>query len=128
MYRNAKLSRKWEKLSTLPQLRASIFCVSKNFGVRFGKNFHAHKSENKILLDLPYFFCTREKQPWCEFAEDAETGTAVTFLRQYAKKYDMVIVSPILERDEDSGDNIWNAAVVISNTGKVMGMYCQCVG
>jgi beta-ureidopropionase len=33
----------------------------------------------------------------------------------------MVIVSPILERDEDNGDNIWNAAVVISNTGKVMG-------
>lgn len=32
------------------------------------------------LWYLPYFFCTREKQPWCEFAEEAETGAAVTFL------------------------------------------------
>lgn len=31
----------------------------------------------------------------------------------------MVIVSPILERDDN--DIIWNTAVVISNTGKVMG-------
>lgn len=47
----------------------------------------------------------------------------MTFLRAYAKKYDMVIVSPILERDETHGDNIWNTAVVISNTGKVMGEF-----
>ena len=23
---------------------------------------------------MPFAFCTREKQPWCEFAECAETG------------------------------------------------------
>ena len=23
---------------------------------------------------MPFAFCTREKQPWCEFAEDAECG------------------------------------------------------
>lgn len=33
----------------------------------------------------------------------------------------MVIVSSILERDEDHGDTIWNTCVVISNTGRVMG-------
>ena len=33
--------------------------------------------------------------------------------------YDMVIISPILERDAQ--DLIWNTAVVISHTGKVMG-------
>lgn len=33
----------------------------------------------------------------------------------------MVIISPILERDEVGGDNVWNAAVVISNSGKIMG-------
>lgn len=38
---------------------------------------------------------------------------------QYAKVHDMVIISPILERDER--DIIWNTAVVISHTGKVMG-------
>jgi beta-ureidopropionase len=35
----------------------------------------------------------------------------------------MVIVSPILERDEDQGDIVWNTAVVISNTGKVIGKH-----
>jgi len=33
----------------------------------------------------------------------------------------MVIISSILERDEDHGDTIWNTCVVISNTGNVMG-------
>lgn len=33
----------------------------------------------------------------------------------------MVIISSILERDEDHGDTIWNTCVVISNSGIVMG-------
>jgi hypothetical protein len=37
----------------------------------------------------------------------------------------MVIVCPILERDEDQGDIIWNTAVVISNTGNIIGEYFQ---
>ena len=41
------------------------------------------------------------------------------FPHQYAKMHDMVIISPILERDDR--DIIWNTAVVISHTGKVMG-------
>ncbi|KAJ3604550.1 hypothetical protein NHX12_029290 [Muraenolepis orangiensis] len=36
---------------------------------------------------MPFAFCTREKEPWGQFAESL------------AKKYNMVIVSPILERD-----------------------------
>ena len=38
-----------------------------------------------------------------------------------AKKYNMVIVCPILERDDAHSDIVWNSAVVISNSGKVMG-------
>lgn len=38
-----------------------------------------------------------------------------------AKKYNMVIVSPILERDEVHMGTLWNTAVVVSNSGKVMG-------
>jgi beta-ureidopropionase len=35
----------------------------------------------------------------------------------------MVIVSPILEREKDHrGEVIWNTAVVISNSGKVVGI------
>ena len=70
---------------------------------------------------MPFAFCTREKQPWCEFAESAEEGAATKFLSEYAKKYDMIIISPILERDENHGDVLWNTAVVISNTGRVIG-------
>jgi beta-ureidopropionase len=34
----------------------------------------------------------------------------------------MVIVSPILERDEAHGDVFWNTAVIISNRGNVIGI------
>lgn len=33
----------------------------------------------------------------------------------------MVIVSPILERDEIHGGTLWNTAVVVSNRGTVLG-------
>lgn len=70
---------------------------------------------------MPFAFCTREKQPWCEFAESAEDGATIKLMQELAKKYNMVIVCPILERDELHGDVLANTAVVISNSGKVMG-------
>ena len=74
---------------------------------------------------MPFAFCTREKQPWCEFAEPAdESGESTKFLSYKAKKYGMVIISPILERDDSKGGVLWNTAVVISHTGKVLGMQC----
>ena len=33
----------------------------------------------------------------------------------------MVIISPILERDEDHGDTLWNTAVIIDHTGRYVG-------
>lgn len=42
-------------------------------------------------------------------------------LLQLAMKHNMVIVSPILERDETYGDVLWNTAVVISDSGAVLG-------
>jgi len=70
---------------------------------------------------MPFAFCTREKQPWCEFAESAETGPTTVFCQQLAKKYRMVIVSPILEREENRGDVMWNTAVVIDHEGRILG-------
>jgi len=96
---------------------------------KVGKIIDAAAADNVNILclqefwTLPYVFCTREKYPWCEFPENPETGAGITFLKAYAKKYNMVIVSPILERDEDQGDIIWNTAVVISNTGNVIGKH-----
>ncbi|KAJ8718473.1 hypothetical protein PYW08_002710 [Mythimna loreyi] len=72
---------------------------------------------------MPFAFCTREKQPWCEFAESVENGPSTQFLKEFAIKYGMVIVSPILERDEVHGDTIWNTAVVINEAGKVIGKH-----
>lgn len=70
---------------------------------------------------MPFAFCTRERLPWTEFAESAETGPSTKFLSQLAAKHNMVIISPILERDEAKDDVIWNTAVVISQTGRVLG-------
>lgn len=30
---------------------------------------------------MPFAFCTREKHPWCQFAESAENGPSTEFLR-----------------------------------------------
>uniref|UniRef100_A0A914WGT6 Beta-ureidopropionase n=1 Tax=Plectus sambesii TaxID=2011161 RepID=A0A914WGT6_9BILA len=68
---------------------------------------------------MPFAFCTRERLPWTEFAESAENGPTTLFCKQLAKKFGIVIISPILERDEN--EVIWNTAVVISHTGEVIG-------
>jgi len=70
---------------------------------------------------MPFAFCTREKLPWTEFAESAENGTSTLFLCELAKKFNMVIISPILERDENHSGTIWNTAVIIGNNGNVIG-------
>ncbi|CAD6192175.1 unnamed protein product [Caenorhabditis auriculariae] len=70
---------------------------------------------------MPFAFCTRERLPWTEFAESALHGITTQFLSKLARKLDIVIVSPILERDEEKDDVIWNTAVIISNHGTVIG-------
>uniref|UniRef100_A0A1B6EYM4 Beta-ureidopropionase n=1 Tax=Cuerna arida TaxID=1464854 RepID=A0A1B6EYM4_9HEMI len=71
---------------------------------------------------MPFAFCTRERLPWLEFAESAEFGPSTRFLQKFAKEFNMVIISPILEREENS-DLIWNTAVVIDNYGRVKGKH-----
>ncbi|KAK7464033.1 hypothetical protein BaRGS_00037957 [Batillaria attramentaria] len=70
---------------------------------------------------MPFAFCTREKFPWCQFAESAEDGPTTKLMQELARKYNMVIVSSILERDETHGDILANTTVVISNSGAVIG-------
>lgn len=71
---------------------------------------------------MPFAFCTREKH-WNAFGESAETGPTTKLLQGLARKYSMVIISPILERDEAHGETIWNTAVVIGNNGNVIGKH-----
>ncbi|XP_055807508.1 beta-ureidopropionase [Solanum dulcamara] len=70
---------------------------------------------------MPFAFCTREKK-WCEFAEQID-GESTKFLQQLAQKYNMVIVSPILERDVNHGETLWNTAVIIGNHGNIIGKH-----
>ena len=70
---------------------------------------------------MPFAFCTRERLPWTEFAESAENGPSTKLMKQLAAKHGVVIISSILERDEEKDDVIWNTAVVISHTGNVIG-------
>lgn len=70
---------------------------------------------------MPFAFCTREKK-WCEFAEPVD-GESTKFLQELAQKYNMVIVSPILERDIDHGEVLWNTAVIIGNNGNIIGKH-----
>ncbi|KAL0489907.1 beta-ureidopropionase [Acrasis kona] len=72
---------------------------------------------------MPFAFCTRERYPWVEFAEEAETGRTTQHLKKLAKQYNMVIVSSILERDGAHSDTIWNTAVVIGNNGNYIGKH-----
>jgi beta-ureidopropionase len=71
---------------------------------------------------MPFAFCTREKQPWLEFAEEID-GPSTQALAVLAKKYNMVIVSPILERDGAHGGTIHNTAVIIGNRGNIIGKH-----
>ncbi|CAN1332194.1 PYD3, partial [Linum perenne] len=70
---------------------------------------------------MPFAFCTREKK-WCELAEPVD-GESTKFLQEYARKYNMVIVSPILERDINHGDTLWNTAIIIGNHGNIIGKH-----
>lgn len=74
-----------------------------------------------ICQAMPFAFCTRERLPWGEFAESAENGPTTQFLKELAKKHNMLIISPILERDEAYGEVLWNTAVIISSEGRVIG-------
>lgn len=71
----------------------------------------------------PFFVATREKYPWVEFAEDAKTGASTQFIKKKAKQWNMVIISPIFERDEQHSDRLWNTAVVIGHTGNYIGKH-----
>ncbi|KAJ6741068.1 hypothetical protein OIU79_001069 [Salix purpurea] len=70
---------------------------------------------------MPFAFCTREKR-WCEFAEPVD-GESTRFLQEYARKYNMVIISPILERDVNHGETLWNTAIIIGNHGNIIGKH-----
>jgi beta-ureidopropionase len=71
----------------------------------------------------PFFFATREKYPYAELGEDVREGPTFKFISRLARKYNMVIISPILERDLAHSEKIWNTAVVVGNHGNYIGRH-----
>jgi beta-ureidopropionase len=56
-----------------------------------------------------------------QFAEHYENGPSAQLFKDLSRRYNMVIMSPILERD-DARDIVHNSAVVFYN-GKVLGRH-----
>lgn len=69
---------------------------------------------------MPFFLCTREKEEWKEFAESADNGPSFEFLSELAKKYSLIIISPILEIENGVW---WNTAIVIDENGNYVGKH-----
>jgi beta-ureidopropionase len=59
--------------------------------------------------------------PWVQFAEDYEDGPTAKLFKELSAKHNMVIISPILERDSTK-ETLFNSAVVFYN-GKVLGRH-----
>jgi beta-ureidopropionase len=53
----------------------------------------------------------------------AEEGPSCHMLSKLAAKHRMIIISPILERDEQHSGVMYNTAVVLDHTGAVMGKH-----
>ncbi|MBX3722698.1 MAG: hypothetical protein KF713_12725 [Turneriella sp.] len=71
------------------------------------------------IFNTPYF-CPGQDAKWYESAESVP-GPTTERLAEYAKKYKMVIVVPIYEREQ--AGFLYNTAAVIDADGKYLGKY-----
>jgi N-carbamoylputrescine amidase len=72
------------------------------------------------IFNTPYF-CPAQDPKWCDTAEAIPEGPTVTRMQEYAKKYDMVMVVPIYERE--MAGVYYNSAAVIDADGTYLGKY-----
>ncbi|HLL52183.1 MAG TPA: nitrilase-related carbon-nitrogen hydrolase [Myxococcaceae bacterium] len=71
------------------------------------------------VFNTPYF-CPSQDPKWYDAAE-AVPGPTVSLLSEYAKRYNMVIVAPVYERE--MAGVYYNTAAVIDADGKYLGKY-----
>ena len=72
------------------------------------------------VFTQPYF-CPSQDRKWYAAAEKIPDGPTVQLMREYAKKFNMVIVVPIYE--EQITGVYYNTAAVIDADGKYLGKY-----
>ena len=71
------------------------------------------------IFNTPYF-CPGQDRKWYASAE-AVPGPTVEMMQEYAKKYEMVIIVPIYEREQ--AGFLYNTAAVIDADGSYLGKY-----
>lgn len=71
------------------------------------------------IFNTPYF-CPGQDSKWYESAETVP-GPTTDLMSKYAKKYQMVIIVPIYEKD--GAGILYNTAAVIDADGKYLGKY-----
>jgi len=88
------------------------------------KNNYAKKSKIRINTNEPSFntpyFCPGQDRAWYQSAESIP-GPTVERMQAYAKKYDMVMVVPIFEKEQ--AGVLYNTAAVIDADGTLLGKY-----
>ncbi len=72
------------------------------------------------VFNQPYF-CPSQDAKWYAAAEKVPDGPTVNLMKEYAKKYNMVIVVPIYE--EEKTGIYYNTAAVIDADGTYLGKY-----
>ncbi len=72
------------------------------------------------IFNTPYF-CPSQDAKWYKMAEKIPGGPTVETLKEYAKKYEMVIVIPIYE--EAMPGVYYNTAAVVDADGQYLGKY-----
>lgn len=72
------------------------------------------------IFTTPYF-CPSQDAKWYSTAEAIPDGPTTQLMCQYAKKYNMVIIVPIYERE--SAGVLYNTAAVIDADGTYLGKY-----
>ena len=72
------------------------------------------------IFTTPYF-CPSQDAKWYSTAEAIPDGPTTQLMCEYAKKYNMVIIVPIYERE--SAGVLYNTAAVIDADGTYLGKY-----
>lgn len=67
------------------------------------------------------YFCPSQDSKWYNLAEEIPNGPTTQIMMEYAKKYNMVIVVPIYEKEMDGV--YYNTAAVIDADGTYLGKY-----
>jgi N-carbamoylputrescine amidase len=71
------------------------------------------------IFNGPYF-CPSQDSKWCDIAEEIP-GPTTTMMQEYARKYEMVMIVPLYERE--MAGVYYNSAAVIDADGTYLGKY-----